>query len=122
MVRGRRTYPASPAEALRTTRIMSNGTAATRDNLEALEALYRQWSRDPGSVDESWRYFSQGFELALARNAAATDATDGRCHTAFTRLVYRYRELGHFLARLDPLNEPRPSYPLLELSEVGFTD
>jgi 2-oxoglutarate dehydrogenase E1 component len=99
---------------------MSQGTPATRENLEALEALYQRWSRDPNSVDESWRFFFEGFELGLARPVAA--AADGRSHTAFTRLVYRYRELGHFLARLDPLNDPRPSYPLLELSEVGFSD
>src|SRR6516225_9241756 len=123
MVQGRRTPSAStaPAEAFRMTRTMSQGTPATRENLEALEALYQRWSRDPNSVDESWRYFFQGFELGLARPVAAAAAADGRSHTEFTRLVYRYRELGHFLARLDPLNDPRPSYPLLELSEVGFS-
>src|SRR5262245_42893030 len=121
MIRGRRTFFASPPRRFGT-RIMSQGTAATRDNLEALETLYQRWSRDPNSVEESWRFFFQGFELGLARPAGPAAEGDGRSHTAFTRLVYRYRELGHFLARLDPLNDPRPSYPLLELSEVGFSD
>src|SRR5207249_5838516 len=29
---------------------------------------------------------------------------------------------GHFLAHLDPLSEPPASYPLLELSEFGFSE
>jgi 2-oxoglutarate dehydrogenase E1 component len=32
------------------------------------------------------------------------------------RLITAYRDLGHFLAHLDPLGEPRTSHPLLELS------
>src|SRR5207253_2080448 len=32
-----------------------------------------------------------------------------------------YRDLGHFLAHLDPLSERKSSYPLLELSEFGLS-
>src|SRR5262245_759642 len=119
MVTGRLIPADSPADVQRNTRIMSNGTAATRANLEALEELYQRWRRDPASVDASWQHFFDGFELGLARPAAQVD---GRSHTAFTRLVYRYRELGHFLARIDPLNDPPPSHPQLELQEVGLSD
>ena len=48
---------------------MSRGNAATRWNLDALETTYQQWRQDPTSVDESWQYFFQGFELGLARPA-----------------------------------------------------
>src|SRR4051794_16864958 len=97
---------------------MSQGTAANRANLDAVEALYQRWRENPQSVDESWRFFFDGFELGLSRPAAV----DGKSHTAFTRLVYRYRELGHFLARLDPLNDPPTSHPQLALPEVGLSD
>src|SRR5207245_219581 len=30
--------------------------------------------------------------------------------------------LGHFLAHLDPLSEPKATYPLLELSEFGLSE
>jgi 2-oxoglutarate dehydrogenase E1 component len=45
---------------------MSQGTAATRWNLDAVEAMYQRWRQDPNSVDSSWQYFFQGFELGLA--------------------------------------------------------
>jgi 2-oxoglutarate dehydrogenase E1 component len=107
--------------AFRNTRIMSQGTAAIRANLDAFETMYQRWRQDPQLVDESWRLFFEGFELGLGRPAAPA-AGDGKSHTAFTRLTYRYRELGHFLARIDPLNEPPRAHPLLELADVGLTE
>src|SRR5262249_7135355 len=99
---------------------MSHATFATRWNLDAVEDMYRRWQRDPASVDESWRTFFEGFELGLARPAAP--AAENRGQTGIVRVVDGYRELGHFLADLDPLNPPRPSYPLLELSEFGLSE
>ncbi len=116
---------------------MSRGNAATRWNLDALESTYQQWRQDPTSVDESWQNFFQGFELGLARPAPAPrvpKAVDAgttllpvgadytKAQIGIVRLIDAYRDLGHFLAHLDPLAEPRGSHPLLELSEFGFTD
>ncbi len=100
---------------------MSEGTVASRWNLDAIEDAHRRWKEDPASVDESWRYFFEGFELGAVRpSASGVDAA--RLQTGVIRLIYAYRELGHFLAHLDPLNEPRPSYPLLELSQFGLSE
>jgi 2-oxoglutarate dehydrogenase E1 component len=101
---------------------MTTGAVASRGNLELIEDAYQRWRRDPAAVDESWRAFFEGFELGAARPSGAADATEAaRWQTGVVRLIYAYRDLGHFLAHLDPLNDPRPSYPLLELSEFGLT-
>src|SRR3954449_11532530 len=50
--------------------IMSHGTVATTANLEAIDAAYQRWRQDPQSVDPSWRFFFEGFELGAARPAA----------------------------------------------------
>jgi 2-oxoglutarate dehydrogenase E1 component len=100
---------------------MSEGTVASRENLDAIEDAQRRWKQDPSSVDESWRYFFQGFELGSARPVGCGEE-EARLQTGVTRLIYAYRDLGHFLARLDPLNDPRESYPLLELSEFGLSE
>jgi 2-oxoglutarate dehydrogenase E1 component len=96
---------------------MTHGTVAAAPNLEAIDAAYQRWLRDPDSVDPSWRFFFEGFELGLARPAAG----DGS-ETAIVRLIFAYRDLGHFLAHLDPLSEVRARHPLLELSEFGLTE
>jgi 2-oxoglutarate dehydrogenase E1 component len=98
--------------------IMSIATVASRENLDAIEAMYQRWSRNPDSVEESWRQFFAGFELGAAR--PADEPLETKAQIAVVRLIYTYRDIGHFLANLDPLSEPRTSHPLLDLSEFGF--
>jgi 2-oxoglutarate dehydrogenase E1 component len=98
---------------------MSPGAVAARDNLEALEAAYQRWRQDPESVDPSWRTFFAGFELGLAQPAGAAES---KAQIGIVRLIHAYRDLGHFLAHLDPLSEPRGSHPLLDLAEFGLSD
>ncbi len=97
---------------------MTTGTLATFENLQAIETAYRRWRQDPGSVDASWRWFFEGFELGAAQPAAGGDPRQA----SVVRLIYAYRDLGHFLAHLDPLNEARGQHPLLELSEFGLSE
>jgi 2-oxoglutarate dehydrogenase E1 component len=99
---------------------MIHGTVATPANLEVLEDVYQRWRQDPNSVDPSWRYFFEGFELGSGRPAAS--AADCSAQTGIVRLIYSYRDLGHFLAHLDPLSQRRTSHPLLELREFGLSD
>jgi 2-oxoglutarate dehydrogenase E1 component len=94
-------------------------TAPNRENLALIEEAYQRWRRDPASVDPSWRYFFEGFELGASRPAEHADCA---AQTSVVRLIYAYREIGHFLAHLDPLSPPRESHPLLELSEFGLSD
>ena len=41
---------------------MTHGSFATRWNLDAIEAAYQRWRQDPSSVEDSWRYFFEGFD------------------------------------------------------------
>src|SRR5438105_632220 len=91
---------------------------ATRYNLDAIEDAYERWRRDPASVDEGWRVFFEGFDLGSNRPVPQ----DARAQIGVIRLIDAYRDLGHFLAHLDPLSEPRTTYPLLELSEFGLSE
>ncbi len=82
-------------------------------NAEYIEAMYQRWSADHASVDEQWRRFFEGFELALAGNRPVA-AEDGTVAAALTRqahiddLIYAYRDIGHLAATLDPLGTLRP--------------
>src|SRR4051812_33767182 len=92
--------------------VMSQGSVATRWNLDAIESAYQRWRQDPASVDESWRYFFQGFDLGqqLRPAAPAAPGADAKLQTGMVRLVFAYRDIGHFLAHLDPLSQPRTSH------------
>ncbi len=99
-----------------------------RANAEYIDRLYQQYQKDPRSVEDHWKAFFAGFELGLDRTASSTapsvEATAP--HTDWSTagifdLVHSYRELGHFVAKLDPLGHDRPNHPLLELSNFGIT-
>src|ERR1700746_637232 len=94
-------------------------SVATRWNLDAIEGAYNRWRQDPSSVDESWRLFFEGFEFGAARAAPPAEACE---QASIIRLIDAYRDLGHFLARLDPLGEAKTTHPLLELSEFGLDE
>jgi 2-oxoglutarate dehydrogenase E1 component len=89
-------------------------------NLELLENLYQRWQHDPESLEEKWRLFFEGFDLGLAHSAVPS--LDAAAQTGVVRLIRAYRDIGHFLAHLDPLSEPRTSHPLLELSQFGLSE
>jgi 2-oxoglutarate dehydrogenase E1 component len=99
---------------------MGHVDIATRWNLGAIEDAYNRWRDDPQSVDASWRTFFEGFELGAGR--AALPAADAHCQTGIVRLIDAYRDLGHFLAHLDPLSDRRSSHPLLELAEFDLSE
>jgi 2-oxoglutarate dehydrogenase E1 component len=93
---------------------------ATRWNLDAIEDAYQRWTDDPSSVDESWQLFFEGFELGQTSSLVTTPAD--RCQAAIIRLVDAYRDLGHFLAHLDPLGERKTNLGLLDLDQFGLDE
>jgi 2-oxoglutarate dehydrogenase E1 component len=109
-------------------------------NAEFLDALYEQYLRDPGSVEERWRrYFAQlaapSTERAHApvRAAIAARAAEGRPgravaapadarQAAVSRLIQVWVNRGHLLASIDPLGlMPRPRPRVLDLDYFGLT-
>src|SRR3989442_1236563 len=96
-------------------------------NKDYVAEQYRRYQADPTSVDERWAAFFAGFELASGNGEApatlieSTGPAPGRVLDA-SDLVHSFRELGHLVAHLNPL-EPRPmGHPLLDPSEFGFTE
>src|SRR3954452_3052977 len=105
---------------------MNRSTVANRWNLELIEANYQRWRTDPASVDDSWRLFFEGYELGQSGDGMARSDVDhdaARAQASVTRLIDAYREIGHYLADLDPLklNRPRESHELLDLAAFGLS-
>src|SRR5262245_117006 len=94
-----------------------------RGNPEYVESLYRDYRRDPASVDERWHLVFAGYDLARQDGTGP----DRRAHDRLSAdsqiadLVHRYRELGHLIADLDPLGQSPRQHPLLRLDQWGFS-
>src|SRR6516225_1224777 len=98
-----------------------------RANLHLIEEKYRLWQQNPDLVDSGWSAFFEGFELGNLpeRNGAIeaeVEAREAALQTRVDGLIYAYCSLGHTIARVDPLEESRPTNPLLRLSEFGFRE
>ena len=102
-------------------------------NAEYLEAEYRRFQSDPGSVSPDLASFFHGFDLASAtalpgsaspgRPAlSAADDSTARFQSAVDNLIEAYRQSGHMAARLDPFGRPRPRPPELALTYHGLSD
>lgn len=110
--------------------------ATHSENAEYIEGLYEQYQRAPSALPEEWQHFFRGFEFGFARSATdsapapdkdalqqSIEASEGLLVlTGVQALVQAYRQMGHFVARLDPLGHHRQSLPLLDLVEFGLAE
>jgi len=97
---------------------------STAWNTEFIEEQYKRWQADPTSVSRDWRFFFEGFELAASGAPKTADGFDEEQLLRQSRvesLIYRYRDLGHLLACLDPLTACPTEHPLLTLEAVNLT-
>jgi 2-oxoglutarate dehydrogenase E1 component len=93
-------------------------------NAEFIEEQYKRWKADPASVSSDWRFFFEGFELAASGETEAAESSDEQRLLRQSRvesLIYRYRDLGHLLACLDPLAACPTEHPLLALEAFNLT-
>jgi 2-oxoglutarate dehydrogenase E1 component len=93
-----------------------------RANAEYIDQLHAQYQKDPRSIPEQWRAFFAGFEVGIQRSEGDRPSLPTRpFNLGVYDMVHSYRELGHFVAKLDPLGHDRPHHPLLDLSNFGMT-
>ncbi len=95
---------------------------------EYIEEQYRRWKSDPEAVEKDWQFFFQGFELGVTEMPVAAEAGEVcdedtvRRQSRVEALIYRYRDIGHLLACLDPLAACPTQHPLLSPGAFGLTD
>ena len=93
-------------------------------NAEYIEEQYQRWKQDNQSVSRDWQFFFEGFERGITREPRAEIAPDSeqaQGQSSVENLIYRYRDIGHLLACMDPLSACPASHPLLDLSAFDLT-
>ncbi len=95
-------------------------------NPEYAEEQYQRYQANPSSVDERWALFFAGLEPAVVGNGGRPSAAAAERYSLAAPvlgvfdLVHSYRELGHFVAHLNPLGPQPALHPLLEPAVFGF--
>jgi hypothetical protein len=117
---------------------MSSTTLPAHANVAVIEAAYEAWSRDPNSVDPTWRAFFQGFTLAsnggspagrrvprptvATRRAQRRPSSTASGSRGFTSLINAYRSIGHLEADINPLASAPAVHPKLSLQAHGLDE
>ena len=116
---------------------MSNFSHLANANPRYIENMYRQFTQQPDSVDQSWQDFFLGFEYASDNGNGSVTAVDGALPKTgdgvidwkhvqqeinVFSLIKAYRVRAHVEADIDPINEFSEPGAVLDLSEYGLTE
>ena len=85
---------------------MDKFSSLGNQEMEAIEDLYQSYLKNPESVDESWRQFFAGFELARTNykekpSLVKLDNIDKEF--AILNLIHGYRQRGHLFTKTNPV-------------------
>ncbi|GAA4416680.1 2-oxoglutarate dehydrogenase E1 component [Nibrella viscosa] len=110
-----------------------------------IDQLYQSYKQDPGSVDESWQKFFEGFEFSQTYSESTSSNGNGapaptngvaavkgvpaevdKNHVdkelRVRNLILGYRSRGHLLSQTNPIRKRKDRQPLLDLSDFGLSD
>jgi 2-oxoglutarate dehydrogenase E1 component len=116
---------------------MKDFSYITNSHPEFIENLYRDYLKDPASVDPELKKFFEGFDFAVASHAANGVAVKPAESSAVTppvtpidwmrevrvyRMILGYRNKGHLIAKTNPIRERKDRGANIDLDFFGLTD
>ena len=105
----------------------------TRDKLSymdigAIEELYKQFKENPESIDESFRFFFEGFDLASKhypiKPQVATESVSSSVPSkeiGVMNLINGYRRRGHLFTKTNPVRSRREYSPTLDIENFNLS-
>lgn len=109
---------------------MDRFSAVGNQEIGAIEEYYQSYLQHPETLNESWRNFFEGFELALK----SYDGRDGREKIDYAsvekiqkefkilNLINGYRQRGHLFTRTNPVRKRRQYSPTLDIHNFGLEE
>jgi len=92
----------------------------------AIEDLYKSYLQNPQEIDESWRNFFEGFELARKAYDSKSMELGNKSHLQkefnILNLINGYRQRGHLFTRTNPVRRRRQYSPTLEYRNFGLEE
>ena len=123
---------------------MKDFSYITSSHPEFIENLYRDFTKDPESIDPEMRKFFEGFDFAMSLGpvkkgngqangevsrvesvpsaAAAPAGQDWMREIRVYRMILGYRNKGHLIARTNPIRERKDRHANLDLGFFGLSE
>jgi len=94
--------------------------------ISAIEELYKNYLENPVNVEQTWRNFFEGFELARKsyQEVAVSAADENRIQKEFRilNLINGYRQRGHLFTRTNPVRKRRTYSPTLDYKNFNLEE
>ncbi len=92
----------------------------SNSSVEFVEDQYKQYLKDPESVEFGWRKFFEGFEFS--KKNYETEAVPESFHKEFKviNLITGYRQRGHLFTSTNPVRDRRKYSPTLDIENFGL--
>lgn len=92
-------------------------------DLNAIEHLYKQYQKDPKSVDNGWVKFFEGFEFAqINYDEGGKIPENFQKEFKVIQLINGYRTRGHLFTKTNPVRERRSYFPDLSIENFGLIE
>lgn len=104
---------------------MDNLSYLSNADPSAIDELYKQYQKDPESVEFGWRKFFEGFEFQKTsyEEGAGTVVSEGTLKEfKVLNLIHGYRTRGHLFTQTNPVRERRKYSPTLALENFGLSE
>lgn len=107
---------------------MKDFSAVMNAHPSYLENLYQSYLENPASVDESWKAFFMGFDLARSNSSSENGHKEvstiqfSSKELSVAALIDAYRHRGHLLSDTNPIRKRRDRKPHLQLQDFGLTE
>lgn len=115
---------------------MKQSSFASRWNADLIDQNYEIWLTNPSALDNEWRAFFEGFNLAMEQSPTSSESGGSDIHDVYPShvdsdatkqaraigLIYAYRSIGHTIAGFNPLTKEKPVNPRLTLQRLGFDE
>jgi len=89
-----------------------------------IDDLYKLYKSDPGSIDETWQQFFEGFEFSFQKfgDGPEISTEEISLETKVRNYIYSWRKRGHLEATTNPVRERRDRKALLKLKDHGLSE
>ncbi len=93
-----------------------------------IESLYKEFLKDPQTVDPDWVRFFEGFDYAVSSANGEQKGTDALNPEQLAKefsvyqLIQAYRKRGHLIATTNPIRPRKDRKALLDLKDFNLSD
>ncbi len=92
-------------------------------DLTTIEELFNQYIKNPDQLEESWKNFFKGFELAQKHYPiSGKDAEIFNKEFNVINLIEAYRKRGHLFTKTNPVRTRRQYTPKLDIENFGLAE